>query len=92
MVGNSDGMLPYLRPPVFIVGTHADKPFEDIQAMTSKIQQGMSGKEYEKHVIRPFFSIDNTLGEKSLLRKIKKLFVKDPQGRKRQAGKRFCFA
>ena len=37
MVGNSDGMLPYLRPPVFIVGTHADKPFEDIEAMTSKI-------------------------------------------------------
>ena len=87
MVGDSDVMLPYLRPPVFIVGTHADKPFEDIEAATSKIKHGISGKEYEKHVIRPFFSIDNTLGEKSLLRKIKKLFVKQPQGRKRQAGK-----
>ena len=87
MVGNSDEMLPYLRPPVFIVGTHADKPYEDIDVTTSKIQQGISGKEYEKHVIRPFFSIDNTPGEKSLLRKIKKLFVKHPQGRKRQAGK-----
>lgn len=75
MVGNSGGMLPYLRPPVFIVGTHADKPFEDIEATTSKIQQGISGKEYEKHVIRPFFSIDNTLGKKSLLRKIKKWFT-----------------
>ena len=87
MVGDSDVMLPYLRPPVFIVGTHADKPFEDIEVTTSKIQQGISGKEYEKHVIRPFFSIDNTLGEKSLLRKIKKLFVKQPQGRTREAGK-----
>ena len=92
MVGNSDGMLPYLRPPVFIVGTHADKPFEDVEAMTSKIQQGISGKEYEKHVIRPFFSIDNTLGKKSLLRKMKKLFGKHPQERKRKAGKRLCFA
>ena len=91
MVGNSDGMLPYLRPPVFIVGTHADKPFEDIKVTTSKIQQEISNKEYEKHVIRPFFSIDNTLGKKSRLRKIKKLFVKHPQGRKRQAGKWFCF-
>ena len=27
MIGDSGGMLPYLRPPVFIVGTHADKPF-----------------------------------------------------------------
>ena len=87
MGGKSDEMLPYLRPPVFIVGTHADKPFEDIEVTTSKIQQGISGKEYEKHVIRPFFSIDNTLGEKSLLRKIKKLFVKQPQGRTREAGK-----
>ena len=87
MVGDSDGMLTYLRPPVFIVGTHADKPFEDIEAATSKIKHGISGKEYEKHVIRPFFSIDNTLGEKSLLRKIKKLFVKQPQRRTGEAGK-----
>jgi len=92
MVGNSEGMLRYLRPPVLIVGTHADKPFEDIEAMTLKIQQGISSKEYEKHVIRPFFNIDNTLGKKSLLRKIKNLFVKDPQERKRQAGNRFCFS
>ena len=93
MVGNSDAMLRYLRPPVFIVGTHADKPFEDIEATTLKIQQGISSKEYEKHVIRPFFNIDNTLGSKtSLLRKIKNLFVRDPQERKRQAGNRFCFA
>ena len=93
MVGtDSDGMLPYLRPPVFIIGTHADKPFEDIEATRSKIQQGIWGKEYEKHVIRPFFNIDNTLGKKSLSRKMKILFVKHLQGRKRETGKRFCFA
>jgi len=92
MVGKSDGMLRYLRPPVLIVGTHADKPFEDIEATALKIQQGILSKEYEKHVIRPFFNIDNTLGsKKSLSRKIKNLFVKHPQKRKCQAGNRFCF-
>ena len=90
MVGDSDGMLTYLRPPVFIVGTHADKPFEDIEVTTSKIKRGIWGKEYEKHVIRQFFSIDNTLDKKSWsswLHKITDWFVKQPQGRKQQAGK-----
>jgi hypothetical protein len=52
--------LPYLRPPVLIVGTHADKPFEDITVIKSQIQERISGKEYGKHVVRPLFSIDNT--------------------------------
>ncbi|KAJ7369944.1 hypothetical protein OS493_035292 [Desmophyllum pertusum] len=52
--------LPYLQPPVFIVGTHADKPVEDIAVMTKQIQESISGKEYGMHVVRPFFSIDNT--------------------------------
>ena len=56
----AQGKLPYLLPPVFIVGTHADKPFEDIAVMKSQIQKRISGKEYQKHVVRPFFSIDNT--------------------------------
>ena len=87
MSDNCNGNLPYVRPPVLIVGTHADKPFEDIEVTTSKIQQEISGKEYEKHVIRPFFNIDNTLGKKSLSCKIKKLF-----GFKHQAGKRLYLA
>ena len=78
--------LPYLRPPVFIVGTHADKPFEEIETMTSQIQQSISGKEYESHVIRPFFSVDNTKSNQSLLRWMKELFIQDPQ-RRQQAGK-----
>ena len=54
--------LPYCRPPVFIVGTHADKPYQDIKEIESQIQQEISGKEYAVHVIRPFFTVDNTQG------------------------------
>ena len=89
MVARSDRMLPYLRPPVFIVGTHADKPFENIEAITSKIEHEMSGKEYEKHVIRPFFNIDNTgQGKRTRLQRIKEIFGKNPQ-RGHKAGKAF---
>ena len=64
LVGNSEQEdLAYLRPPVIIVGTHADMPVEDINVITSQIQLGISGKEYEKHVIRPFFNVDNTKGK-----------------------------
>ena len=55
--------LPYLRPPVFIVGTHADKPVEDIAVIKKQIQERISGMEYEKHVVRPLFCIDNTQGQ-----------------------------
>ncbi|XP_022803673.1 probable serine/threonine-protein kinase pats1, partial [Stylophora pistillata] len=51
--------LPYLRPAVFIVGTHADKPVEDITVIKKQIQERISGMEYEKHVVRPLFCIDN---------------------------------
>ena len=54
--------LPYCRPPVFIVGTHADKPYQDIKEVESQIRQEIFGKEYELHVIRPFFTVDNTQG------------------------------
>ena len=64
LVGNSEQEdLAYLRPPVIIVGTHADMPVEDINVITSQIQRRISGKEYEKHVIRPFFNVDNTKGK-----------------------------
>ena len=72
-------VLPYLRPPVFIVGTHADKPYEDTKDVTSKILREISSKEYGKHVIRPFFYIDNTQGHKSFAWKFRNFF--------RQAGK-----
>ena len=51
---------PYLRPPVFVVGTHADKPFKDIRDMLQYIQDSISGKRYDEHVIRPLYAVDNT--------------------------------
>ena len=68
--------VPHLRPPVIIVGTHADKPFEDIETMKTEIQNAIAGKDYEGHVVRPIFSIDNTA--KLTQRKIvNKLFGKN---------------
>ena len=77
-------VLPYLRPPVFIVGTHADKPYEDTKDVTSKILREISSKEYGKHVIRPFFYIDNTQGDQSFARKFWNFFKFQ---RNRQTGK-----
>ena len=67
--------VPHLRPPVIIVGTHADKPFEDIETMKTEIQNAIAGKDYEGHVVRPIFSIDNTA--KLLQNKIRSVFRKD---------------
>ena len=61
---NVQNKLPYLRPPVFIVGTHSDKPIGDIAVITKEIQERISGKEYEKHVIRPLYCIDNTRSQR----------------------------
>ena len=77
-------VLPHLRPPVFIVGTHADKPYEDTKDVTSKILREISSKEYGKHVIRPFFYIDNTQRDKSFARKFWNFFKFQ---RNAQAGK-----
>ena len=63
-----------LRPPVFIVGTHADKPYEDTRDVTLKILRGISSREYGKHVIPPFFYIDNTQGDQSFARKFRNFF------------------
>ena len=64
--------VPHLRPPVIIVGTHADKPFENIEAMKTEIQNAIAGKDYEGHVVRSIFSIDNTA--KLLQNKIRNVF------------------
>ena len=79
---NGQEKLPYLRPPVFIVGTHADKPIGDIAVIKKEIQEGISGKEYEKHVVRPLFCIDNTRSQR--FGRIKKFFQ---QGQPHQRGK-----
>ena len=59
---NVEDLPSYCRPPVFIVGTHADKPCQDIEEIESQIQQEIFRKKYAVHVIRPFFTVDNTQG------------------------------
>lgn len=73
----------YLRPPVFIVGTNADKPFDDVKKMEKCIQRNISGKVYEKHVIRPMFAVDNSRsmgddGVRALQQRIMEVFRKEP--------------
>ena len=68
-----------LRPPVLIVGTHADQPFEDLKIMKKCIEKGISGKKYQQQVKRPFFYVDNTKsksdrGVQELKNKIMTLF------------------
>jgi len=58
----SENDSPHLRPPVFIVGTHADKPFQDIEKMELQIQTEIYGKDFDAHVIRPLFSVTNMQG------------------------------
>ncbi|PFX11535.1 putative serine/threonine-protein kinase roco6 [Stylophora pistillata] len=82
--------LPYLRPPVFIVGTHADKPVKDIAAIKKQIKERISGMEYERHVVRPLFCIDNTRSQqlnfiKKFIQKIRK------QRKKHKKCKMFAF-
>ena len=73
---DAEGKLPHLRPRVIVVGTHEDKPFEDVTTMKEEIQNAIAGKDYEGHVERPIFSIDNTA--KLTQRKIKTMvFGKD---------------
>ena len=89
-VDNSDTLISYRRPPVFIVGTHADQPIENTETVKEKIQQAVSGKEYGKHVIPPLLNIDNTQSHQSLIGKtqqnkpvqsiLKRLFSQQSQG------------
>lgn len=51
----------YLRPPVFIVGTHADTPYEDIKKMKLQIEGEIKGMKFNSHVIA-FHEVDNTKG------------------------------
>ena len=52
---------PHCRPPVFIVGTHADKQQkEDIDKIEMQIKREIL--ENSENVIRPIFAVDNTKG------------------------------
>ena len=62
-LNNEGANLKYRRPPVLIVGTHADQTCEDAKKMEKCIQENLLGKKYGEHVVTPFFAVDNTKSE-----------------------------
>ena len=72
----------YLRPPVIIVGTNSDQPFEDVETTEKHIKKSIVDKEYEGHVIAPFFAVDNKTendeGVQKLRHKIMEVLKDEP--------------
>ena len=58
-VAHQGKKLSYLQPPVIIVGTNLDQPFEEVNTMEQHIKESLEYKEYEQHVTAPFFAVDN---------------------------------
>ena len=56
---NQGTRLSYLRPPVIIVGTHSDQPFEEVKTTERLIINSILDKAYVKHIVKPFFAVDN---------------------------------
>ena len=71
-VAHQETKLPYQRPPVIIVGTNLDRPFEKEVGNTEKlIRDSIIGKEYAKHVITTFFAVDNSTENDEGVRKLR---------------------
>ena len=74
--------LPYQRPPVIIVGTNLDQPFEEVGTTEKRIRASIMGKEYTKHVIPTFFAVDNSTendeGVQKLRAKIMEVLKREP--------------
>ena len=71
-VGHQQTKLLYQRPPVIIVGTNLDRPFEKEVGNTEKrIRDRIIGKEYAKHVITTFFAVDNSTENDEGVRKLR---------------------
>lgn len=80
---NNGSWLNYVRPPVFIVGTHADDPCGDIKVIESKIREAVKGGSFAKHVIDTYYSISNMPGSdckqlNDLKTKILEVLQQDP--------------
>ena len=85
VVCRSNGKQYYVRPPVFVVGTYADKPANDVKEMLECIKRSLTEtKNLQSHVVsRPILSIDNsrTLGDddlKKLREKIQEVLELEP--------------
>ena len=61
----------YIRPPVIIVGTHSDQPSEEVKTTEQRIKKNISDKEYVKHIITPFFAVDNRTGNDEHVQKLR---------------------
>ena len=72
----------YLRPPVIIVGTNSDQPFEEIKTAEKHIKNSIMDKEYAEHVEAPFFAVNNKTendeGVQRLRHKIMKVLKDEP--------------
>ena len=58
-VANQGKKPSYLQPPVIIVGTNLDQPFEEVNTIEDRIKKSIVDKKYVKHVTVPFFAVDN---------------------------------
>ena len=74
--------LSYLQPPVIIVGTNLDQPFEKVKTMEERIKRSIVEKEYVKHVRAPFFAVDNETendeGVQELRQRIMEVLKEEP--------------
>ena len=81
-VAHQGKKLPYLQPPVIIVGTNLDQPFEEVNTMEQHIKESLEYKEYEQHVTAPFFAVDNKTendeGVQRLRQKIIEILKNEP--------------
>ena len=72
----------YLRPPVIIVGTNSDQPFEEVKTTERLIKKSISDKAYVKHIMRPFFAVDNSTvndeGVQKLRQRITEVLKNEP--------------
>ena len=71
----------YLRPPVILVGTHADqKSRKEIEESANLIQDQIEDKKYYEHVILPFLAVDNkqATGIKELRAKVEEVLQEEP--------------
>ena len=81
-VAHQGTRLSYLRPPVIIVGTNLDQPFAEVESTEKHIKNSILSNEYAKHVIMPFFAVDNKTenneGVQKLRHKIMQVLKDEP--------------
>ena len=66
----------YLRPPVIIVGTNSDQPFEAIVTTENYIKNSILNKEYEGHVTAPFFAVNNKTEDDEVVQNLRHKVMK----------------